>query len=58
VDPAGKLQLRSGQRIAVLDQPADVTLDLPSDIVAVDSAGDADALDAVWSALRFRPGSP
>lgn len=44
MDLVGKLQLRSGQRIAVLDQPADVTLDLPADIVVVDSAGDADAV--------------
>jgi hypothetical protein len=44
VDLVGKLQLKSGQSVAVLDLPADVTLDLPSDIVEVESPDEADAV--------------
>lgn len=44
MDLAGKLQLRGGQRVAVLDAPTDVVLDLPSDSVRVKAAASADAV--------------
>src|SRR5262245_21004451 len=44
MDLGGKLQIRAGQRIAVLDAPADVVLDLPGDTVPVEAAVDADAV--------------
>jgi hypothetical protein len=36
--------MRSGERVAVFDQPEDVTLDLPSDCIRVSSSADADAV--------------
>jgi Protein of unknown function (DUF3052) len=44
VDLGAKLQIGGGQRIAVLDAPTDVVLELPDDIVRVETAADADAV--------------
>lgn len=44
MDLGGKLQIRGGQRVAVLAAPADVALDLPGDSVRVTAAADADAV--------------
>jgi hypothetical protein len=44
VDLGSKLQIRAGQRVAVLDAPADVVLELPGDAVRVTDTTDADAV--------------
>jgi hypothetical protein len=46
VDLASKLQLRAGQRVAVLDAPADVAVELPADVTRVDDPAQADAVIA------------
>jgi hypothetical protein len=51
MDLAGKLQLKAGQSVAVVNQPADTPLDLGSDHAVGDDAGQADAV-IVFSANR------
>jgi hypothetical protein len=50
MDLAGKLQLKPGQSVAVVNQPADAVLDLGAEHPPADAPA-----QAVWSALRLRP---
>jgi hypothetical protein len=57
VDLGAKLQIRPGQRVAVLSAPADTSLDLPDEAVRVTKAADADAVLVFVADSRALQGS-
>ena len=57
MDLAGKLQLKTGQSVAIVNSPADAALELSGHPIAARGVQPVRqvSLDEVWSALGLRP---